>query len=513
MPITLNDLTLIPELRTRFLCGEEWSETLVIWAHVCELKSPAEWLGKGDLLMTTGMGIPSEPEEQRLYIERLHTGGLVGMIIGESMQAPGNLDALLQAGTACRFPVLMTAYEVPFSAVSKAVVEAYKQQEAERRYAITRVYETARMSFQGMGLTHLLGRLEKDISACLYLVDPKSLDSWRADLLELPCVYREVLLQRPRSSRNNSVVQRFSVGDEELLIICVPSHRPCMLIARSSQALDYGVLHHIVAVIVVELERIKLERETKMRHGSELFDDLLHKRVTPRRAEDELMSYGADIAQLRIGVVSGARLSKDDIDSILAHRGMDVIFRLQGGEALFLLSDGAVALKLQQYLDEKMGVSDVFSDVDDCANALREARLALAHASEDHPLSYYTEAGVTSPWLPQSLHDASEAFRQVLGALTDYDQSQGSQLVHTLRLFLENNRSWINTSKKLYIHKQTLVYRMRRIEEITGRSLDSTDDVAILWFAVRSADIAGIDCDSHCPPLQAVQTRSLHTLN
>ncbi len=495
MPITLNELTLIPELRTRFLRGHVKSDVTVVWAHVCELANPAEWLGRGDLVMTTGIGIPSKSDEQRLYIERLHAGGLAGLVIGESMQAPSDLSALLETAENIGFPVLITAYEVPFSALSKAVLDAYKQLESDRRNAITRVYETARLSFQGMGLGNLIARLEKDVGAALYLVDPTSLRAWQQGLVELSEKHSQALTQRPRAARNTSVVQRFVYEEEEFLLIAVPSHRPCMLIAHSRQNMDYGVLHHMVAVITVELERVKLQREIRMRHGCELLEDLLHKRIIPRRAQQELSDFGADASQLRLCVVQIGSLSSSNIDCALAQHGIDVIVRFQGNEAIFLAWELASISKLQSALGMKIGISDYFADVDNCADALREARLALAHASDANPLSYYSHTSANAPWLPQSLHDASEAFRQVLGALMDYDSAQGGQLVHTLRLFLENNRSWINTSKKLYIHKQTLVYRMRRIEEITGRSLDSTDDVAILWFAVRSAEIAGINCE------------------
>ncbi|MNG33277.1 Purine catabolism regulatory protein [compost metagenome] len=61
-----------------------------------------------------------------------------------------------------------------------------------------------------------------------------------------------------------------------------------------------------------------------------------------------------------------------------------------------------------------------------------------------------------------------------------------------MRVFLEDNRSWQKAAQRLNVHKQTLVYRIRRIEEITGRSLESTEDVAVLWIALRCADIARI---------------------
>jgi purine catabolism regulator len=38
----------------------------------------------------------------------------------------------------------------------------------------------------------------------------------------------------------------------------------------------------------------------------------------------------------------------------------------------------------------------------------------------------------------------------------------------------------------LFIHTQTVNYRMSRIQELTGRSLRSTGDVSELWFALRA---------------------------
>jgi hypothetical protein len=41
------------------------------------------------------------------------------------------------------------------------------------------------------------------------------------------------------------------------------------------------------------------------------------------------------------------------------------------------------------------------------------------------------------------------------------------------------------------LHKQTLVYRIKRVEELTGRRLDDTGDVAQLWLALRSLELTG----------------------
>jgi purine catabolism regulator len=61
--------------------------------------------------------------------------------------------------------------------------------------------------------------------------------------------------------------------------------------------------------------------------------------------------------------------------------------------------------------------------------------------------------------------------------------------VRTLAALLRNNRSPTRTAAELFIHRQTLTYRMRRIEKLTGRSLSSTKDVVELWLALRAVDV------------------------
>ncbi|QZP31634.1 helix-turn-helix domain-containing protein [Pseudomonas sp. DR48] len=122
--------------------------------------------------------------------------------------------------------------------------------------------------------------------------------------------------------------------------------------------------------------------------------------------------------------------------------------------------------------------------------ALREACLALAHSTPTRQIVEYGSAFEEAFWLPGDLEQANRMYRRGVGSLIHYDVQNGGQLIHTLRVFLERNRSWRKSSQSLNAHKQTLIYRVRRIEEITGRSLDDTEGVVEFWIALRSMDIA-----------------------
>ncbi|MCO3695223.1 PucR family transcriptional regulator [Pseudomonas aeruginosa] len=465
MPQSIRHLIALPELRSRLLSGAGGLDRPVRWAHVCELDDPTEWLGEGDLLMTTGLGIPSEAERQRRYVRRLAEAGLAGMMIGENMEAPSDLDALRETAEALGFPLILTHYGVPFAAVTRAIVDAGQKDEYERRNALARIYESARLSMQWQ--------------------------AWQPGLPGLPVELADALRNRRREQAEpQPMVLRHPLAEGEALSIGIPSDRNCLLIALGERLPDYSLLHHLTAVLGIEIERLRVESERHLRLGSELLDDLLQRRLYREQAEERLEELlpGLDLDDAVVSVASSEGLATDPIGLFRGHDSR-LLVRAQGQE-IILLHQAGLASTLQEALDSSLGVSAPLRRAERCAEALREARLALAHSHSRRPLCRYAELDDEAPWLPRSLAEAERAFRLVLGALHDYDAANGSALLHTLQVFLEENRSWLNAAQRLHIHKQSLVYRIRRIEEISGRSLDSTADVATLWFALQATRLS-----------------------
>jgi purine catabolism regulator len=494
MKLTISDIINNSALRTRVLQGEEGINQPVRWAHVCELADPTEWLGEGDLLMTTGIGIPAEADAQREYLERLAHAKVSGLMIGENMQAPADLGALCQAAGEHGFPVLMTHYSIPFSAVTRAILDADRQQEFERQTAISRVYESARMGLRGIGVGSLLPRLEKDVRASLYLFDSHALQPWLGDLVPLPDAWKTAIATRRQELRGAQPAMLRCIrvdSEEEAMVMALPTQPSCSILATSSALLDYGLLHHVAAVLGIELERLQAEQERQLRLGSELLDDLLQQRLVERAGLERLQRMLGPVETSVVAVARPSAVLPADWQQQLLRWGQAFLLRCQGDESIFLLACADAAAIVQQALSCPLGVSNALGHPGRLVETLREARLALAHASAQRPVVTYGSSYTRAPWLPNSLDEAQRLQRDVLGALLDYDQQQNTQLNTTLRAFLEHNRSWQKTAQQLNVHKQTLVYRVRRIEEITGRSLDNTEDVAVLWIALRAGDIAG----------------------
>ncbi len=82
--------------------------------------------------------------------------------------------------------------------------------------------------------------------------------------------------------------------------------------------------------------------------------------------------------------------------------------------------------------------------------------------------------------------EAKQAFRaRLLDPLLAYDAEHGTELVRTLEVFLACSGSWTRAADTMFVHVNSLRYRIRRIEELTGRDLGSLEDQAALLLALR----------------------------
>jgi DNA-binding PucR family transcriptional regulator len=90
----------------------------------------------------------------------------------------------------------------------------------------------------------------------------------------------------------------------------------------------------------------------------------------------------------------------------------------------------------------------------------------------------------------------------LLGPLLAYDRKHATELVATLEVFLACSGSWTRAAEAMFVHVNSLRYRIRRIEELTGRNLGSLEDQAAMLLALRpsgSAEDQGADPSGEVP--------------
>jgi sugar diacid utilization regulator len=90
-----------------------------------------------------------------------------------------------------------------------------------------------------------------------------------------------------------------------------------------------------------------------------------------------------------------------------------------------------------------------------------------------------------------SRHDLEAFARRTLRPLVEHDRRHGSDLLRTLRLYLEEDRVQRRAAARCFVHVNTIVYRVRRIEELLGADLGDPSTVFDVTLALRVMDLVG----------------------
>ena len=137
-----------------------------------------------------------------------------------------------------------------------------------------------------------------------------------------------------------------------------------------------------------------------------------------------------------------------------------------------------------------VGVSAPAEGVTALSGAWHEAGSArrLAALQGTTAMSVVTSDEVASHELLLATIPASvlRSFRErLLSPLVAYDDRHRAELLPTLREFLACSGSWNACAAKMYVHVNTVRYRIRRVEELTGRDLSSLNDQVDFFLALR----------------------------
>ncbi|MEU6991388.1 PucR family transcriptional regulator [Streptomyces sp. NPDC046465] len=124
------------------------------------------------------------------------------------------------------------------------------------------------------------------------------------------------------------------------------------------------------------------------------------------------------------------------------------------------------------------------------ATAYKQAEQALSVARRRGRALVEHEELAAGSVLPLLADDAVRAFADgLLRALHEHDATGRGDLVASLRAWLSRHGQWDAAAADLGVHRHTLRYRMRRVEEILGRSLDDPDVRMELWLSLKATSM------------------------
>ncbi|AZT89502.1 PucR family transcriptional regulator [Caldicellulosiruptor changbaiensis] len=141
-------------------------------------------------------------------------------------------------------------------------------------------------------------------------------------------------------------------------------------------------------------------------------------------------------------------------------------------------------------LTVSIGVGKCYSEISQMQKSFKEAEKALKFAhciKRGNSIAYYSEMGVFCLLYEFERHKEKleEFCKQMLGPLKKYDEENQTELLKTLEVFLDENCNMVHSAKKMFIHRSTLMYRLKKIEEILGIEISNSENRFNLKLALE----------------------------
>jgi DNA-binding PucR family transcriptional regulator len=537
---------LLGDLDVRVLAGEENLDVPVRWVHISELADPTPWLSGGELLLTTGMGLDSATA-QRDFIATLADHGLAGVGFGTGFKHDTVPSALLEAARERGFPLFEVPYELPFIALTeKAFTRLVNEQYALLQRSIAAQERLQRIVLSERGLDAIAGALASLVGGAAVVFDGRgerqAVRTFRRELGDdvVAALGQELRGRARRGDAKSFVPSTPDLAPRALALPVGAGDAPdrggvpaAWLVAIKDSGglaeIDRLILHQAVTVVALELLRRRVADSTERRLAGDVLSAIVSGDLEGHELGRRLEPFGLGGRVSALVLAPDARTSgqaceaalaealrAEAVSGLVAGTGRFVCALLPGllDEELFELSERVVERTGEALGTRPAAGAGRAVAAGRALEAFHEARCALearelgspaengsgrnGHARAEGPNAVATYRDLGSFQLLLSLQD-SDALRlfceSLLGPIEHGEGHYGGELMRSLEAFIECNGQWEAAARRLYCHRHTLRYRIRKVEELTGRDLGSARDRIEFWLALRGRDIVRTPTD------------------
>ncbi len=527
------------DLDVQVLAGEANLDVPVRWVHISELADPTPWLSGGELLLTTGLALDTA-ERQREFIATLADHGLAGVGLGTGFTHDTVPPALVEAARERGFPLFEVPYELPFIALTEqAFTRLVNEQYALLQRSIAAQERLQRIVLSERGLDAIVGALATLVGGTALVFDGRGeRQAGRAFHRELDEDVVAALGAELRDRARRGDGKSFVPGHPDL------ARRGLALPVAAGDAPDRGgvpaawlvavkdsgglaeidrlILHQAVTVVALELLRRRVADSTERRLAGDVLSAVVSGELAGQELGRRLEPFGLGARVSALVLTPGERAGTGPTEAALADA-----LRAEAVGGVVAGTDRFVCALLPDFPDDELfelaervvaRTGDALGarpaagagravPVGRAREAYHEARCALEARELGAPengagrngdrrpeaaaaVATYHDLGSFQLLLSLQDTDALRLFcESLLGPIEHGEGHYGGELMRSLEAFIECNGQWEAAARRLYCHRHTLRYRIRKVEELTGRDLGSARDRIEFWLALRGREI------------------------
>jgi len=534
------------------VAGESGISRVVTGANIMEVPDILEWVKAGELLITTAYSIKDDEKALKNLIPLLNSKGLSGLAIKTKRYLEKVPQIMVDEANRLGFPIIELPYDLSFSDVMNDILLEVHNKQSDLLMRMDEIHQKiTEVVLSGGGLKEIgctLYRIVKNplvIKDSIFsksvpiasveekaLLDKKMRNAIKEQNL-YEDFYQDVSKQEPYKLKKDKLDQK-DINRCVFPIIAAKKFYGEIHIWELNKkitAVDVRAIQYACTVVALELIKEITIFEIENRHKNEFLEGLLssdekirHSYIAKAKIFGLQSDYKYGVVLLHIddlekhffdspeenGAKSKNRLMKT-IEVAVKPKGVKVLSACKGDiitlalafendvqedcekeTCMAIVKDVIQAIKDNYNVTAFSGIGRCYNNIDDLWKSMEESKKALSFARivNNDKIMHYDNLGIFRLLCME--HQESEIrkfYKETIESLCKYDEQKDGELIETLKMYFECGGNLKKVSERMYIHYNTILYRIHKIQQITNLDLSNPNDRLNLEVSLKIMSI------------------------
>lgn len=546
MGITVEEALKLPAFKgAKLVSGDKGKNNIVKYVDVIEVPDAENWVGESQMLLTTSFAIKNDIKAQENLIIKLVNVKAAALCIKPGRFIDRIPEKVVTIAEKLNFPIIELPLEVPYVNIINQILGHILSKKASALEAVNKIHNSLTgIVLQGEGIQSICSKLCELTRYPIAIFSSNNRMIAFSDKQEKIChltSQSQLIKEFERFNRTNSsstkileiqgesfIVTPIVIGKEIYGFLVMFGYNP------SAGKLNIKALEQGAIVVALEFMKEKNIQEIKKRMMKDLINDLLEgngsnpdvlkergryfdwnlnegrqviivdveKFNTYYREEKQnvknihnFKNFFLDTVKITIRKVDSKAIVTDKNNRVV------IIINIPTGykkslNSLYLYTK-EIASNIQQEVTLNfngvkinIGIGRYYESIENLPKSYKEALEALNLGKKivgSGKVIHFNDLGIYKLLLDVTDKNQLKDFAlNHLQPLIKQDEQHGTELMATLEAYLRNDKKIYKTAKELFVHRNTIRYRIKKISDILGIDMSDGEMLFNIYFSLKA---------------------------
>lgn len=501
------------------VAGHEGMGRIIESVTIMEVPELAPWLKGGELILTSLFAIKDDIDAQNMLVHNLYKAGSIALAVKPFQTLKGIPEGIIKSANKIGFPIIRIPDDIKYLDIMSPVMHSIVNDKVvlqEDIEQVTKVLNEVSLNAHGVNtfvenvkyLTKNIITIESEFSYIQVPPPEKEISPLTKDQrYELSIIQRPIQYERIYDGKEASCLVAPIMVDGK-----VYGNITSWAINDEHSAMSIAIIEKASSLLSLEFLKLKVKYDIEQQYKSDFIRELL---FSERIKENDVIEWGekyritktneyicllVSARDKKSQVKNYIRLKDSEVNSIIQKIQPDVLAgHIRNGVCIILSADaGSIKEMCKKIFDAlsayigtaftlSLGVGRVAKGPEGIQESFIQAEQALSLSEtiqDTEGIIYYDDLGAYRLLNPlKGQKELIDFYEETVGKLVEQDPN--NELLKTLRTYFYYDEVMKVTADALYIHVNTLKYRMTKIESLTGCDLRSSEGKMNLFLGLK----------------------------